>query len=85
MTLQDAAVERLERAGFRVARRTSALVFMVHPAYPGVLVRLGTLCVTAERDDREVARQRLDRLDVAALLAAMEERAAGKGVPCDGQ
>jgi Holliday junction resolvase len=77
MDPQTLAVERLERAGFQVARRTAAVVFLVHPAYPGLLVRVGTVYLVAERDGRELVRQRLDQLDVASLLA-IAARATGE-------
>ncbi len=72
MVSVDLAIARLERAGFRVARRTSALAFLVHPAYPGLQLRVGTVYLVAECDSREIVRQRLDALDVAQLLATIE-------------
>lgn len=76
MTFPDFAIDQLERAGFRVARRTSALTFLVHPAYPGLQLRVGTVYVVAERDEGEIACQRLDALDVEALLAVIERAQA---------
>jgi len=72
----NSVLDQLERAGFRVARRTSALLFLVHPAYPGLQLRVGTVYVVAERNGREIARQRLDALDVEALLADIERSQA---------
>ncbi|MCS7051463.1 MAG: hypothetical protein NZL87_07600 [Thermomicrobium sp.] len=68
MSLQESIVTQLERAGFRVVRRTSALVFLVHPNRPGLLVRVGTVYVVAECNGREATRQRLDAVDVETLL-----------------
>jgi len=72
----NSVLDQLERAGFRVARRTSALLFLVHPAYPGLQLRVGTVYLVAERNGREIARQRLDALDVEALLADIERSQA---------
>ncbi len=74
MSDQEAAVAEFERVGFRVVRRTSALVFLVHPEYPGLLVRVGTVFVVAERDGVEQARQRLETLDVETLLGRAKEQ-----------
>lgn len=76
MTSSDPVIDQLERAGFRVTRRTSALTFLVHPAYPGLQLRVGTVYVVAERDEREIARQRRDALDVEALFAVIERAQA---------
>ena len=76
MISPNSVLDQLERAGFRVARRTSALLFLVHPAYPGLQLRVGTVYLVAERNGREIARQRLDALDVEALLADIERSQA---------
>jgi hypothetical protein len=49
-------------------------VFLVHPEYPGLLVRVGTVFVVAERDGVEQARQRLETLDVETLLGRAKEQ-----------
>ncbi len=74
MSEQEAAVAKLERAGFRVVRRTSALMFLAHPEYPGLLIRVGTVFVVVERNGVEYGRQRLEKLDVETLLGRVTEQ-----------
>ncbi len=76
MGRQDTAVEQLERLGFRIAQRTSALVFLVHPDYPGLLVRVGTVFVVAECDGHEIVRQRVDAFEGEAFVSAVERAKA---------
>ncbi|WP_448575183.1 hypothetical protein [Thermomicrobium sp.] len=71
MDLQESVVRALEQRGYEVVRRTSALVFLVHPKSPGIMVRVGTVYVVAETSGAEVARQRLDRFDVASFLSQL--------------
>lgn len=73
MPLVSAAREQIESVGFRVAHQSTALTFLVHPECPGVLVRIGTVFVVVERDQREVARFRLDTFRVQDLFALLPE------------
>jgi hypothetical protein len=78
MDLQDSVVKELEQRGCEVVRRTSALVFLVHPESPGIMVRVGTVYVVAETSEAEIVRQRLDRFDAASFVSQLRAYETGR-------
>ena len=78
MDLQENVVRALVQRGYEVVRRTSALVFLVHPESPGIMVRVGTVYVVAETSEAEIVRQRLDRFDAASFVSQLRSYQIGR-------
>jgi hypothetical protein len=66
----DEIIRELVQHGFRLGYRSSAIATLVHPDYPGLEVRLGTIQVVVERDHVELYRAALADVDLRELLAA---------------
>lgn len=77
MNRVSAIIGQLERVGFRIARQTSSLVFLVHPDHPGLLIRVGTVYLVAERAGQEIARQRLDSFRIEDVMSVLRSSQRG--------
>ena len=70
---QEELVRQLQDAGFRVDYRSTAVIRLVHHAYPGVEVRLGTVYLVVARDAREIYRAPLRSASVSEALRRLGE------------
>lgn len=77
--LADSVALALIERGFRETVRSTAVRVLRHPDAPGLEVRLGTVYVVAERDDREIYRRPLSELSDLLRLTAMLEEIANLG------
>ncbi|HET7034858.1 MAG TPA: hypothetical protein VFI42_04185 [Thermomicrobiaceae bacterium] len=66
--LQERLVRGLQEAGFRVHHRSTAVILLGHPDYPGIEARIGTVYLVLARDEREFYRAPLAAADVAEAL-----------------
>jgi hypothetical protein len=65
---REEIVEAFRTQGFRLACQSSALAFLIHPAHPGVEVRIGTRFVVIECDGKELYRAGHQEFDLATAM-----------------
>ena len=65
---RERLVGQLQEAGFRIHHRSTAVILLGHPDYPGIEARIGTVYLVLARDDQDLYRAPLATADVPEAL-----------------